>query len=122
MESLREQNVINIRQVFARFQELENDMPDDGEERLDALTEYDQLRVLLRDCAGNGNDEKWRGDWYPATLIRDDHFTDYAQELADAYFSKQVWPMTCIDWEQAARELQMDYTAVEFDGVTYWTR
>lgn len=27
-----------------------------------------------------------------------------------------------VDWERAARELQMDYTPVEFDGVTYWVR
>jgi hypothetical protein len=30
--------------------------------------------------------------------------------------------MRCIDWNEAASELQMDYTAVEFDGVTYWVR
>lgn len=24
--------------------------------------------------------------------------------------------------ERAARELQMDYTSVEFDGITYWVR
>ena len=29
---------------------------------------------------------------------------------------------TCIDWAQAARELRMDYTSVDFDGVTYWIR
>ena len=27
-----------------------------------------------------------------------------------------------IDWAQAAHELQMDYTSVDFDGVTYWIR
>jgi hypothetical protein len=32
------------------------------------------------------------------------------------------WPFTCIDWEQAASELQMDYSAVDFDGVIYWIR
>ena len=32
------------------------------------------------------------------------------------------WPNRCIDWEQAARELRMDYTSVDFDGVTYWIR
>lgn len=32
------------------------------------------------------------------------------------------WPFTCIDWDKAAQELQMDYTSVEFDGITYWVR
>ena len=32
------------------------------------------------------------------------------------------WPNTCIDWDQAAGELKMDYSAVDFDGVTYWIR
>jgi hypothetical protein len=30
--------------------------------------------------------------------------------------------MSCIDWDQAARELQVDYFDVDFDGVTYWIR
>lgn len=36
--------------------------------------------------------------------------------------SEYTWPASCIDWDQASRELQMDYTAVDFDGVTYWVR
>ena len=65
------------------------------------------------------------GDWYPVTLIRDSYFQDYAQELADeigAIDNKIGWPNTCIDWEKAARELQWDYSSVEVNGVTYWTR
>ena len=27
-----------------------------------------------------------------------------------------------IDWDQAARELRMDYASVEYDGVTHWYR
>jgi hypothetical protein len=65
-------------------------------------------------------------DWqYGETLIRDSYFREYAMELADdlgAIPSDLSWPCTCIDWDQAARELQMDYTAVDFDGVTYWIR
>jgi hypothetical protein len=33
-----------------------------------------------------------------------------------------TWPNNCIDWDQAAKELRMDYTAVDFDGITYWIR
>lgn len=32
------------------------------------------------------------------------------------------WPCTCIDWDQAARELKYDYTSADFDGVTYYYR
>ncbi len=32
------------------------------------------------------------------------------------------WPYTCIDWDEAARQLQMDYASVDYDGVTYWIR
>ena len=65
-------------------------------------------------------------DWkYGETLIRDSYFQDYAQELAEdcGMTDREVkWPYTCIDWEQAARELQYDYTSVDYDGVTYWIR
>jgi hypothetical protein len=71
--------------------------------------------------------EGYASDWADgaAVLIRDSYFETYAQELADdigAINSDASWPNDCIDWERAARELQMDYTAVDFDGVTYWIR
>lgn len=87
--------------------------------------EIDSLRALLEECKGNGGDEQWRGDWYPVTLIRDSYFREYAQELADELGlvpEDYSWPTSCIDWDQAARELRMDYTSVDFDGVTYWVR
>jgi hypothetical protein len=87
--------------------------------------ELETFRALLEDLRGNGGDEQWNGDWYPVTLIRDSYFKDYAQELAEdigAINSDASWPNNCIDWDKAARELQMDYSSVEFDGVTYHYR
>jgi hypothetical protein len=83
----------------------------------DELDALGKLAAEAEDCA-----EDWE---YGAQLIRDSYFEGYAQELAEdigAIDPKASWPLTCIDWKQAARELQMDYTSVEFDGVTYWTR
>ena len=78
------------------------------------------LQALADEASG------YAADWkYGETLIRDSYFRDYAMELADdigAVPDNAQWPTTCIDWDQAARELQMDYTAVDFDGVTYWVR
>ncbi|KVE35712.1 hypothetical protein [Burkholderia sp. BDU5] len=51
--------------------------------------------------------------------------TRAASELAsdcDMIKRDATWPNNCIDWERAARELQVDYSSVEFDGVTYWYR
>lgn len=126
-------DVIDVRDVIARFEELETELDDahsddetnETNEILDLRTEFDALKELLEELKGNGGDEEWRGDWYPITLVRDSYFEDYAQELADdigAINSDATWPNNCIDWERAARELQADYTTVEFDGVTYWYR
>lgn len=66
------------------------------------------------------------GDWvYGATLVRDSYFEDFAKEEAEsigAIDPNASWPLGCIDWEKAASELKMDYTAVDYDGETYYVR
>lgn len=66
------------------------------------------------------------GEWHDgATLIREDHFTDYARQLAEDVCDMgkaTEWPFRCIDWEQAASELKQDYSSVEFGDVTYYVR
>ena len=92
-------------------------------EEWDASDAADELRILraLADEASG-----YAADWYDGeTLIRDSYFTYYAMQLAEdigAIDRNAVWPNTYIDWDQAASELQMDYSAVDFDGVTYWIR
>lgn len=123
-------DIIDVRDIIARVEELETDIPEDEDERQawaesDAGVECTILESLLSDLKGLGGDEKWRGDWYPITLIRDSYFRDYAQELAEdigAINAQASWPNNCIDWNQAARELQMDYSSVVVDGADYWTR
>lgn len=117
-------NMIDSRQVIKRIDYLEAiiaDAKEAGEEPDQA--DVDELAALkaLADEASS-----YAADWeHGETLIRDSYFETYAQELAEdigAIKADATWPNNCIDWEQAARELRMDYSAVEFDGVTYWTR
>ncbi len=65
-------------------------------------------------------------DWpHGETLIRHDHFEDYARELAEdtgMIKGDESWPLNCIDWEEAADQLKQDYFSVDFDGVEYWIR
>ena len=77
----------------------------------------------LVEFAAEGED--YATDWQHGVALIDSYFEEYAQELAKdigAISSDTSWPNGYIDWERAARDLQMDYTSVEFDGVTYWTR
>jgi hypothetical protein len=108
-------NMIDSREVIERIEELTS------YEITEAETEELESLVRLQSEASD-----YCEDWeYGAQLIRDSYFEEYARELADdlgMIIECAAWPMSCIDWEQAARELQMDYTAIEFDGVTYWVR
>lgn len=116
-------DVIDSREIIARIAELENLVPQEDINNLvksDDATELVALREFAKEMSGYCTD--WK---YGVTLVRDSYFQAYAQELADdigAIPENVAWPCTCIDWDQAARELQMDYTSGEFDGVTYWGR
>jgi len=110
-------DMIDVRDVTAKFEELESEGAT-GEPECDLLAE------LLDDIKGYGGDEHWRGDWYPVTLIRDSYFATAMQELCEdiGALPKDLPCYIVIDWEATARNLRVDYTSVEFDGVTYWYR
>lgn len=58
------------------------------------------------------------------TLVNSDYFTEYAEDYFrdthDAKVDTSKWPFNCIDWEWAARELQYDYSSIDFDGSTFY--
>jgi hypothetical protein len=136
-------DIIDLSDVTERVEELEDakeaylgDVDEMSEEEraavLNAWEESDEgqelqsLLALLKALENSGGgDHQWRGTWYPGSLIRDSHFQDYARQLAEdigAIPDDAKWPCTCIDWDQAASELKVDYSALEFDNVTYWYR
>lgn len=89
----------------------------------DGAEELAELEALLEEIGGCGGDHKWEGNWYPAELIADDDFAEYAEELAgDIYDIPDTWPHRCIDWGQAADELRHDYTPVTFRNTDYLYR
>ena len=105
-----------------RIEEAEFDLHqfDDGDEG-------EELEVLkaLQDEAKDSPD--WE---YGETLIHEDSFTDYIEELINDCYNlpKELdsgeWPyrhMT-IDYEAAAEEAKQDYLEVDFAGETYYIR
>lgn len=116
-------DIIDSRSIIERIEALQSSIDDCDPLDLEDLPDEDEVEELriLKELAEEG---EGYGDWTDgATLIRDSYFEDFARSEAEELGlipDDASWPLTCIDWEQAATELQSDYTSIEFDGVTYW--
>lgn len=111
------QDYLDVRDIIERVENLRENIDRDAEELA-------SLELLLENMKGYGGDHQWEGEWYPVTLIRDSYFEDAMDELLEdigelkAYEDRPPYIKITVDYDA----LQMDYTSVEFDGVTYWYR
>lgn len=109
---------IDSSDIERRIEEL-NELRDEGEIDSDDLAEL----VALEKVASVGRD--YCDDWeYGATLIRDSYFTDYAMDFLEECgdIPQNLPSYIVIDREATAEAIQQDYTAIDYDGVTYWVR
>lgn len=116
-------DVIDSRDIIGRIEELEKlTAPEATNEAFQAwCDEYDSLNALQEQCVD------YVPDWeYGVGLIRYSYFTEYCRELVvdcGELPSNLPWYIEeHIDWEGVARELSVDYTEVDFNGVTYFVR
>lgn len=114
-------DLIDSRDIIKRFEELDA-RDGDGDDPLDEdeIDELHKLRDFANEAAGYAPD--WR---YGETLINDNYFQEYAQQMAEdigAIDRDATWPLSHIDWEAAADVLKQDYTMVSIDGHDYWIR
>ena len=132
------QDVLDSREIIGRIEELEAERADLVSEATDdtnveiaaaktALADWDEDNLVELDALKSLAEQASSSpDWqYGETLVRDSHFTIYAEELAEdcgMLDHKATWPYTCIDWDLAVRDLKMDYYCVDFDGIDYWVR
>lgn len=101
----------DLRDKIADGETLDND----DAERLESLEAVEVELGDLHDYALNVDD----------TLIPDGDFEDYARQLAEDVCDlpdTSEWPLYCIDWAQAARDLAQDYTSVTYEGEDYLIR
>lgn len=128
--------VIDSREVIERLEELETER----EAIVDAIDECEdpeQLEVLKADLEefdddgykalkafaeeGDNNSCEWTDG---VTLIREDYFVGYCEELVTdtGDLPRDVPQYIVIDWDATARNLRSDYSEIEWDGVTYLAR
>jgi vacuolar-type H+-ATPase subunit I/STV1 len=113
------------------FAAADEDTRDDAEIDLESarrdLDEWEADNQDELDALSNLRDEFDHRSWRDGiTLIPEDDFEDYARDLAEDLHGSDIrnasWPFDCIDWEQAADALRMDYSSVDYEGVTYLYR
>jgi hypothetical protein len=102
--------------------------PEEGDPPSDPLDDDEKERLSILE----GLEKDLNSDLHVFAKNRDRYliedgkeFEDHARDLhedIDGHDRAQGWPYDYIDWERAAEALQQDYTAVEFDGETYYYR
>ena len=111
---------LDARELMKELDEL-RDQKTDAEENKDTLGldegEEERLTALLEleEALGPGSD---------VTLIPEDEFEDYAQELAYdcGLINRDHTLDSYIDWERWADDCKSDYTTITFDGDDYLYR
>jgi hypothetical protein len=140
------QDVIDSRDIIARVEELTQQLQDEHADTFDDDHDYDpdadKFTEWLEDQVGeHGNaeaqelitlnqlveDASRADDWeYGATLIHENYFTEYTEELCKDIgdMPKELpWYIeNHIDWDGVAQEIKADYFEVDFNGEKYWVR
>lgn len=133
-----EEDVENAEAALADY--IENSDDEDAENSTDALAlavALDEARKALAEWDESGDAEELKtlkdfaedlegyGDWeHGETLIRKSYFVEYVEDLLKdcGDLPKDIPWYICIDWEATARNIKIDYTEANFDGVTYYMR
>jgi hypothetical protein len=116
-------DVIDSRDVIARIEELHDIATDESADQNDRNHANNELQVLqsLQDEA-----EGYAPDWkHGCALIRYSHWVEYVQELLEDIGDLPIRNLPHyieIDWERTAKNIKVDYTSVDFDGVEYFVR
>ena len=119
-----------LEEVIEEIEELEESIEDEQEltedgykvKRSDELDELIEERDMLESICEQGSDcEDWK---YGVTLISDDYFVEYCQELVSDIgdLPRDIPSYLVIDWEATADNIRQDYTEIDVNGRVYWAR
>lgn len=116
-EDINEQNedTEDWEEIGADDLELEkSDLPEwlQDEDTLNELLEnWEDYDLDIYEAANDGGVDLNRvRDSYCGRFDDDEDFAREQAESCGSIDRKAIWPQTCIDWEQAAKELMYDYT------------
>ena len=136
--SLLGDNIIDSRDVIKRLEELKSEfdsyieeLTEWGEDSSVTEVEFNDLNAWMLENAEeyktlqqlNEDGENYASDWiHGATLILDEHFVTYAEQLASdiGMVDDENSMSQYIDWEKFANDLKADYTEIDAACYEYW--
>lgn len=112
MDSLRSAS-IEAEEAYTAAQKALAEWDEENGEEFEALKEIND--------EGESNFPDWKDG---ATLIRDDYFTEHAEEMVKDIgdMPRDIPSYIEIDWEATAANLKADYSTIEIDGTDYYCR
>ena len=138
------QDCIDTRDLIEKIDELKQQILDSF---LETFEHYEDQTDDFDDILFEEEEiQNWKGDWedelkeieeidkiedelgsefdYGVTLVHEDYFEEYTEELLIdcGYISKDFPSWIEIDWEATANNVKQDYTEVEYQGETYYGR
>lgn len=101
------------------FSEIEN-WDDFAEYFEDETKEYIDIKAFCEDIDSHAGDSCEDG----VTIIHNDYFEEYTRELLEecGYIPKDFPSWIKIDWEATAKNVEVDYSVVTYDGEDYLVR
>ena len=124
-DELKEQILDSFKETFEHYAEQTENFEDIlfEEEEIQSWKEIweDELKEIEEI---NEIEEKCSEFQYGETLIREDYWEEYCEELCIecGYISKDLPSWIEIDWSRTAGNISKDYSVLEYQGETYYFR
>ena len=125
-EALKQEILDSFLEYFPHYEEMTESFEDIRfeEEEIESWKQDWQEEINQITCIDEVEDEIGSEFDFGVTLIPEDDFTDYVEDLLKGcgYISDDFPSWIEIDWEATAENVKQDYSELEYKGETYFYR
>ena len=125
-EALKQEILDSFLENFPHYEEMTESFEDIlfEEEEIESWKQDWQEEINQITCIDEVEDEIGSEFDFGVTLIPEDDFTDYVEDLLKGcgYISDDFPSWIEIDWEATAENVKQDYSELEYEGETYFYR
>ena len=125
-DELKQEILDSFLENFPHYEEMTESFEDIlfEEEEIESWKQDWQEEINQITCIDEVEDEIGSEFDFGVTLIPEDDFTDYVEDLFKGYgYTSDDLPSGIeIDWEATAEDVKQDYSELEYEGETYFYR